>query len=110
VDLTHVRAAAEDQEATGVIGHIPDGLKTVAAQFWINVTNTGSAPGKQVVGLFFARPVSALVRGHLALLAFGTTEKKVACRARPLVLGTPVRDQKYKVQQTPRGQFIPGVY
>ena len=40
-------------------------------------------------------------------VAFGTTEKKVACRARPLVLGTPVRDQKYKVQQTPRGQFYP---
>jgi len=41
VSLVDVETAALAQEASGLIGHIPKGLKTYAAEFWVNVTNTG---------------------------------------------------------------------
>jgi hypothetical protein len=35
----------------------------------VNVTNTGALPSKQVVGVFFSKPLSSFVRNHLSLLA-----------------------------------------
>ena len=48
-----------------------DGARLVASA---NVSNTGAWPGKLVLGLFFSRPLSALVRSHLALAAFAKSE------------------------------------
>ena len=48
-----------------------DGRSLVASA---NVSNTGAWPGKQVLGLFFSRPLSALVRSHLALAAFAKSD------------------------------------
>ena len=62
VSLAGVEAAAVAHAATGVIGHIPAGLKTVAAQFWINVTNTGAVDSDDVV-LGFLVPPGAGVGG-----------------------------------------------
>ena len=62
VSLAGVEAAAAVQAATGVIGHIPAGLKTAAAQFWINVTNTGAVDSDDVV-LGFLVPPGAGVGG-----------------------------------------------
>lgn len=56
VDLTAVRAAAKGQEALGVIGHIPAGLKTIAASYLINVTNTGAVDSDDVVLGFIVPP------------------------------------------------------
>jgi len=41
VSLASVEEAAQAQAATSVVGHIPAGLQETAAQFWVNVTNTG---------------------------------------------------------------------
>jgi len=40
----------------------------------VNVTNTGALPGKQVVGVYYHRPVSSFVRNHAYLLAFQKTQ------------------------------------
>jgi hypothetical protein len=56
LSLAAVHSAAEAQAATGVIGHIPAGLKTVAADFWVNVTNTGSVDSDDVVLGFLVPP------------------------------------------------------
>jgi hypothetical protein len=56
VSLTAVEAAARAQEATGVVGHIPAALKAIAAQFWINVTNTGTVDSDDVVLGFIVPP------------------------------------------------------
>ena len=42
-------AAARAQELTGVVGHIPKALQAVAADFYVNVTNTGSLDADDVV-------------------------------------------------------------
>ena len=56
VALASVRAAAEAQAATGVVGHIPAGLKEVAVSFLVNVTNTGSVDSDDVVLGFLVPP------------------------------------------------------
>ncbi len=56
LSLAAVDAAARAQEATGVVGHIPAGLKSHAAQFWINVTNTGAVDSDDVVLGFIVPP------------------------------------------------------
>jgi len=56
VDLAAVHAAASKQELTGVVGHIPAGLKDVAATFWVNVTNTGGTDSDDVVLGFLVPP------------------------------------------------------
>jgi pre-mRNA-splicing factor SYF2/beta-D-xylosidase 4 len=62
VSLARVQAAAAAHAATGVIGHIPAGLKEVAAQFWVNVTNTGAVDSDDVV-LGFLTPPGAGTNG-----------------------------------------------
>ena len=49
-------AAARAHAATGVIGHIPAALKTIAADFFVNVTNTGSVDSDDVVLGFLVPP------------------------------------------------------
>ena len=56
VSLAVVEAAACAQEATGVVGHTPASLKANAAQFWVNVTNTGSVDSDDVVLGFLVPP------------------------------------------------------
>jgi len=56
LNLTSVRAAADAHASTGVIGHIPAGLKETAAQFWVNVTNTGSVDSDDIVLGFLVPP------------------------------------------------------
>ena len=56
VHLGSVRAAAEAQALSGVVGHIPAGLKATAAQFWINVTNSGAVDSDDVVLGFLVPP------------------------------------------------------
>jgi hypothetical protein len=56
VSLAGVEAAATAQAATGVVGHIPAGLKATAADFWLNVTNTGAVDSDDVVLGFLTPP------------------------------------------------------
>ena len=49
-------AAARAHAATGVIGHIPAALKTVAADYYVNVTNTGAVDSDDVVLGFVVPP------------------------------------------------------
>jgi beta-glucosidase len=44
----------------------------------VNVTNTGSVASKQVVGVYYSRPLSAFVRHSARLLAFAKTSAPVA--------------------------------
>ena len=54
--MAAVEAAARAQEATGVVGHIPASLQATAAQFWVNVTNTGTVDSDDVVLGFLVPP------------------------------------------------------
>ena len=56
VSLAGVEAAATAQAATGVVGHTPAGLKANAADFWVNVTNTGAVDSDDVVLGFLTPP------------------------------------------------------
>ena len=56
INLAAVEAAARVQEATGVVGHTPAALKETAAQFWVNVTNTGAVDSDDVVLGFLVPP------------------------------------------------------
>ena len=56
VSIAAVRAAADAHAATGVIGHIPAGLKTTAVEFYVNVTNTGLVDSDDVVLGFLVPP------------------------------------------------------
>ena len=51
-----MRAASVAQAATGVIGHIPAGLKTTAVSFLLNVTNSGTTDSDDVVLGFLVPP------------------------------------------------------
>jgi hypothetical protein len=62
VSLSRVEAAALAHEATGVLGHVPASLQETAAQFWVNVTNSGSVDSDDVV-LGFLVPPGAGVDG-----------------------------------------------
>ena len=62
VSLARVEAAALAHEATGVLGHVPASLQETAAQFWVNVTNSGSVDSDDVV-LGFLVPPGAGVDG-----------------------------------------------
>ncbi len=62
VSLAAVEAAATAHAATGPIGHIPAGLQAVAAQFWVNVTNSGTVDSDDVV-LGFLTPPGAGANG-----------------------------------------------
>ena len=63
LDLSSVRAAAEQHAATSAtIGTIPKSLQTVAAEFWLNVTNTGTVDSDDVV-LGFVVPPGAGIGG-----------------------------------------------
>ena len=55
VDLTAVRAAIAATPG-GLIGHIHAGLKTTAASYWVNVTNTGPVDSDDVVLGFLVPP------------------------------------------------------
>ena len=70
VDLARVRAAADAHAAAGAVGHIPAGLQDVAAQFWVNVTNTGAVDSDDVV-LGFLTPPGAGVDGTPLQELFG---------------------------------------
>ena len=61
---------------TFAVGSVSAGLSADGARLvaTANVSNTGAWPGKLVLGLFFSRPLSALVRSHLALAAFAKSE------------------------------------
>ena len=56
LSLAAVEAAALAHAASGPIGHIPAGLQTIAAQFWVNVTNTGAVDSDEVVLGFLVPP------------------------------------------------------
>jgi beta-D-xylosidase 4 len=58
VDLTTVKKAAADHELKGSdgVGTIPKTLQSFAANFWINVTNTGSVDSDDVVLGFMVPP------------------------------------------------------
>jgi hypothetical protein len=56
LSLAGVEAAAQAHAATGTVGHIPSALKEVAAQFWVNVTNTGAVDSDDVVLGFLVPP------------------------------------------------------
>jgi len=60
VDLTRVEAAAVAHAAEGVVGSIPKGLQSYAAQFWVNVTNSGSVDSDDVVLGFLTPPGAGL--------------------------------------------------
>ncbi len=70
VSLAAVRAAAGAHAATGVIGHIPAGLKANAVDFFVNVTNTGAVDSDDVV-LGFLVPPGAGVDGTPLQELFG---------------------------------------
>jgi hypothetical protein len=65
-----VKAAAEAHAAGGVLGHIPKGLQSIAADFYVNVTNTGSLDADDVV-LGFLVPPGAGVGGVALQELFG---------------------------------------
>ena len=54
--LAAIDAAARAHAATGVLGHIPASLTAEAAQFWVNVTNTGAVDSDDVVLGFLVPP------------------------------------------------------
>ena len=56
VSLAAVDAAAREAEAAGVVGHVPAALQATAAQFWVNVTNTGAVDSDDVVLGFLVPP------------------------------------------------------
>jgi hypothetical protein len=58
VDLTNVKKAANDHELKGAngVGTIPKSLQSYAANFWLNVTNTGSVNSDDVVLGFMVPP------------------------------------------------------
>jgi hypothetical protein len=62
VAMSHVVAGAQESRDSGVIGHIPPSLKKVSADFWVNVTNTGSVDSDDIV-LGFITPPGAGVNG-----------------------------------------------
>ena len=51
-----IRAAADAHAATGPVGSVPSALKAVAADFWVNVTNTGAVDSDDVVLGFLSAP------------------------------------------------------
>ena len=55
-----------------------------------NVTNVGAAAAKQVVGLYYSRPVSSFVRNHRYLLAFGKTAVLAPGESATLALSAPL--------------------
>ena len=57
-----VAAAAAAHAVDGVLGHIPKSLQSIAADFYVNVTNTGSMDADDVV-LGFLVPPGAGVGG-----------------------------------------------
>jgi pre-mRNA-splicing factor SYF2/beta-D-xylosidase 4 len=65
-----VKAAAEAHAANGVLGHIPKSLQAIAADFYVNVTNTGSLDADDVV-LGFLVPPGAGVGGVALQELFG---------------------------------------
>ena len=56
----------------------------------VRVTNTGARPAKQVVGVFFSKPLSSFVRNHLSLLAFAKTGELAPGGAELLQIDAPV--------------------
>ena len=62
VDLSGVEAAATLHAAKGVVGSIPKALQAVAAEFWVNVTNSGTVDSDDVV-LGFLTPPGAGING-----------------------------------------------
>jgi hypothetical protein len=54
--FARIDAVARAHAATGVVGHIPAALKATAADFYINVTNTGSRDSDDVVLGFLVPP------------------------------------------------------
>ena len=62
MNLAAITAATVAQAATGVVGHIAATLKETAAEFYINVTNTGNVDSDDVV-LGFLIPPGAGVNG-----------------------------------------------
>ena len=65
-----VKAAAEAHAANGVLGHIPKALQAVAADYYVNVTNTGALDADDVV-LGFLVPPGAGVGGTPLQEMFG---------------------------------------
>ena len=72
-----VKAAAEAHAVDGVVGHIPKGLLAVAADFYVNVTNTGSIDADDVV-LGFLVPAGAGTGGVALQELFGFERVHVA--------------------------------
>jgi beta-glucosidase len=56
----------------------------------INVTNTGAAAGKQAVGVYYSRGLSAFARNHLYLFAFAKTAALAPGASQLLTVSAPV--------------------
>jgi beta-D-xylosidase 4 len=65
-----VDSAAKAHASGGVVGHVPAGLKAVAADFWVNVTNTGTTDSDDIV-LGFLVPPGAGANGVTLQELFG---------------------------------------
>lgn len=64
------------------------GTLTVLAR----VQNTGAVASRQVVGAYYSRPLSAIVRAHKRLLAFGKTALLAPGEAETLNMTVPLRN------------------
>jgi beta-glucosidase len=77
----------------------------------VNVTNTGSVASKQVVGAYYSRTVSAFVRHHQRLFAFGKTPAPVAPGATAtLSLAAPTSSLAYWDPASQKMVVEPGAY
>ncbi len=76
----------------------------------VNVTNTGALAAKQVVGVFFSKPLSSFVRNHLALLSFGKTRELPPGASELLQLTAPVAALASFDPQAGQAVVEPGAY
>lgn len=77
----------------------------------VNVTNTGGVASKQVVGAYYSRAVSAFVRHHQRLFAFGKTPAPVVPGATAtLSLLAPISSLAYWDPASQRMLVEPGAY
>ena len=77
----------------------------------VNLTNTGAVASKQVVGVYFSRPLSAFVRHRQRLFAFAKTPAPVAPGATvTLAIGAPVASLASYDAAARASLVEPGVY
>ena len=110
VDLSAVRARVAAASGTAAVaGHTPASLKTVAADFWVNVTNTGSVDSDDIV-LGFTVPPGAGTNGVPLQELFGFQRVFVpAGRTVTVYLGAQARFFT-QVQWDGSREVLPGEY